>query len=248
MIVALAIILLISYNFMGIKPRKQSAYSFFNDHPKKDSLKKESGDIAVPSEKEVKAIPKPSKNHHLVHVEGLNDLYGLHNISGETKALLVWANLRALLSRSDALPETAQGVKEASIAWKDLVSSIEEKPSKVGYSKEQGNMNCLFCVNTQDEKALADGLILELPCGLVEDSSISMVGIPDGPFQIELLGSLLSGEPKPPVILHYNVSPSGDNITEDPFIVQNTWTKELGWGNEERCPSDRPTNDLKGKY
>ncbi|XP_021889538.1 hydroxyproline O-galactosyltransferase GALT3 [Carica papaya] len=32
------------------------------------------------------------------------------------------------------------------------------------------------------------------------------------------------------------------NMTEEPFIVQNTWTSELGWGKEERCPSHGSAN------
>ncbi|RVW68186.1 Beta-1,3-galactosyltransferase GALT1 [Vitis vinifera] len=34
----------------------------------------------------------------------------------------------------------------------------------------------------------------------------------------------------PPIILHYNVRLHGDKITEDPVIVQNTWTIAHDWG------------------
>ncbi|KAL5541458.1 hypothetical protein UlMin_009168 [Ulmus minor] len=261
LIVALAMILVFRYSLIGTKPPlKQSAYSFFNYDPATDSLIKEressrppetkvtKKNTPLPSEIKVNRLLKPSKKPHLVKVEGLDQLYGPHNISGiDLKALLVWPHLRPLLSRSDALPETAQGVKEASIAWKDLEFTIFEE-SKLSKSNKPENKSCPFSVDTLETMETGDGMVLELPCGLVEDSSVSLVGIPEGGFrrfQIQLLGSQLSGEPNAPIILHYNVSLPGDNMTEEPFIVQNTWTEELGWGKEERCPAHGSINTLK---
>ncbi|XP_048320794.1 hydroxyproline O-galactosyltransferase GALT3 [Ziziphus jujuba] len=260
MILALAMILIFRYSLVGRQPQKQSAYSFFHYHPENDALTKDDSEFIMPSEIRVKTVPKPkpklkpstkpSKKPHLVNVQGLDQLYNSHNMSQQdSKALLVWAYMRPLLSRSDALPETAQGVKEASVAWKDLVSIIEEeKASDFSSSNGPENKNCPSSVNTLDKSVLGDGAILQFPCGLIEDSSISMLGIPDGPsgsFLIELIGSTLSGDSEPPIILHYNVSLPGNNMTEEPFIVQSTWTKELGWGKEERCPAHRSANSLK---
>ncbi|XP_024022945.1 hydroxyproline O-galactosyltransferase GALT3 [Morus notabilis] len=239
MIVALAAILVFSYSFIGTATKPQnkkhnSAYDFFNNHP--------SPNISDIKPKNPTELPnKP----HLLNVEGLNQLYISRDISeGDSKPLLVWDHLRALLSRSDALPETAQGVKEASVAWKDLVSKFSNNDKK-----SEDEKNCPFSVDRLEAAALGDGMmVLELPCGLVEDSSISIVGIPDGPhrsFQIQLLGSQLSEEPKASVVLNYNVSLPGDNMTEEPFVVQNTWIEELGWGKEERCPAHRSSNSLK---
>lgn len=242
MIVALAVILVISYSFIGTATKPQnkkhkSAYDFFNNHPSPN----------ISDIKPKKPTELPNKPH-LLHVEGINQLYISRDISeGDSKPLLVWDHLRALLSRSDALPETAQGVKEASVAWKDLVSKFSNNDKK-----SEDEKNCPFSVDRLEAAALGDGMmVLELPCGLVEDSSISIVGIPDGPhrsFQIQLLGSQLSEEPKAPVVLNYNVSLPGDNMTEEPFVVQNTWIEELGWGKEERCPAHRSSNSLKGIF
>ncbi|XP_075656453.1 hydroxyproline O-galactosyltransferase GALT3 isoform X1 [Castanea sativa] len=240
-IVALAAILVLRYSLTGIQPQKQSAYDFFRNHPTNDSQMKDSGTIKS-SKMEVKKVSKSLKKPPLKDIEGLSDLYASKNISEEeSKALLVWAHMRMLLSRNDSFPETADGVKEASIAWKDLLSTIEiKKASKFSNSNNSDDKNCPYSVSTLDKTAMSDGVILELPCGLVGDSSITLVGIPNGEngsFQIELVGSQLSGEPTPPINLHFNVSLPGDNMTEEPFIVQNTWTSEAGWGKEERCPA-----------
>ncbi|KAI7981085.1 Beta-1,3-galactosyltransferase GALT1 [Camellia lanceoleosa] len=87
------------------------------------------------------------------------------------------------------------------------------------------------------------GFKLQVPCGLTQGSSITIIGIPNGllgNFRIDLTGEPLPGEPDPPIILHYNVRLHGDKITEDPVIVQNTWTVAHDWGEEERCPSPDP--------
>ncbi|KAM4127111.1 hypothetical protein ACJW30_02G066700 [Castanea mollissima] len=248
-IVALAVILVLRYSLIGIQPQKQSAYDFFRNHPTNDSQMKDSGTIKS-SKMEVKKVSKSLKKPPLKDIEGLSDLYASKNISEEeSKALLVWAHMRMLLSRNDTFPETADGVKEASIAWKDLLSTIEIKEaSKFNNSNNSDDKNCPYSVSTLDKTAMSDGVILELPCGLVGDSSITLVGIPNGEngsFQIELVGSQLSGEPTPPINLHFNVSLPGDNMTEEPFIVQNTWTSEAGWGKEERCPAHGSANIIK---
>ncbi|KAH0993162.1 hypothetical protein GBA52_004645 [Prunus armeniaca] len=247
-IIALAMILVFRYcSIVKIEPpkqwRKQSASDFFGNHPTNDSF-------VTSSEIKVKKEAESYKKPHFIEVDGPNELFASHDIFKEgSRALLVWPHMRPLLSRSDALPETAQGVKEASMAWKDLLSAIDkDKASKLSKSDSQENKNCPFSVSTLDKIVSRDGVILEIPCGLIDDSSISLVGIPDGhsrSFQIQLLGSQLAGEPEPPIILHYNVSLPGDNMTEEPFVVQNIWTHELGWGKEERCPSHRSANNLK---
>lgn len=253
-IIALVIGLIFSYSLLGTQPqKKQSGYDFFRNHPPSDSHVKEKDSSPIRSPHlEVKKATKSSRKSHLINVKGLSDLYALNNISKEeSKALLVWVQMQLPLSRSDALPETAQGIKEASIAWKNLLSTIEkDKAAKFSSIDKPEDTNCPYSVSTVDTTTLSTGTILGIPCGLVEDSSITVVGIPDehnGSFQIQLLGSQLLAEPKPPIILHYNVSLPGDNMTEEPFIVQNTWTTEHGWGKEERCPTHRSADTPKGK-
>lgn len=191
-------------------------------------------------------IQKPK----LINVEGLDKLYAPRNVSEqESNVLLLWPHLHLLLSRSDALPETGQGIKEAAKAWKELLALIEEeKTTKLSNNIRLKEKNCPFSVCSPDNALFSGGNILELPCGLVEDSSITLIGTPNGSyrsFEIDLVGSNFSEEPKPPIVLHYNVSVAGDNMTEEPFIAQNTWTNELGWGKEEKCPSHVSSNNLK---
>lgn len=249
---ALGMMLFFLYNVKGIQPQKQtppkqSAYGFFNNHAPDDSVNANSNVPVNSSKVELKRVLTPTKRPHLVHVAGLNDLYDMKNLSGgDMNAVLIWDCLRPLLSRSDALAETAQGVKEASIAWKELLSTIEkDKDSKMNKMDGPENQNCPFSVTSPGEAAPDSGITLDLPCGLVVDSSITLIGIPNGQnrsFQIDLAGQELEGEPNPPIILHYNVSLPGENMTEEPYIVQNTWTSDLGWGKVERCPAHGSAN------
>lgn len=257
LILGLALVLFISYSFVGKPPQKQSAYEFFHSHPpqednpggKVSQQKAESSEIDV-----IKLFPFKT-NSSLVDYEGLTLLYNLGKFSKveECKALGVWARMRPILSRSDALPETSQGIKEAAAAWKELLSVIEE--SKASNIRDSGKeIDCpYYVISLNDGTGNKTGSLstLEIPCGLIEDSSITVIGIPDaqdGSFQIELLGSRLSDEPVASIVLHYNVFLPGENLTKDPFIIQNSWTNQSGWGKEEeRCPDHGLNNFMKGK-
>ncbi|GAV71651.1 Gal-bind_lectin domain-containing protein/Galactosyl_T domain-containing protein [Cephalotus follicularis] len=247
-IVVLVVILVLSYSLMqtSSKPKRESAYDFIRNHTTNDSHVKDTVSVRYPQSEENKML-KSLKKPNLIDVEGLEDLYApINNTTDESKALLVWSQMRLLLSSSNALPETTRGIKEASVAWKYLMSTIEKwKASKL--RENDSRENCLSFVSTIGKPMSSTGMILKISCGLVEYSSITLVGIPDGrnrSFEIELVGSE-SGRPKPPIILHYNVSLPADNMTEEPFITQNTWNNDLGWGKEERCPAHRSATNLK---
>lgn len=254
---ALGMMLFLLYSLKGIQPQKQSAkqsaYGFFNNHPPNDSIEGSSNLPVNSSDVELRRVQKPTRRPHLVHVAGLDDLYDMKKLSeGEMNAVLAWTSLHSLLSRSDALPETAQGVKEASVAWKELLSTVEkDKASKISRIDSPANQNCPFSVTTLGKTVADSGLTLDLPCGLVVDSCITLIGIPNGQnisFQIDLAGQEVEEEANPLIILHYNVSLPGENMTEEPYIVQNTWTNDLGWGKEERCPARGSANIQKGIF
>lgn len=256
LILALGMLLILLYGLIGMQPQKQSvkqsAYSFFNNHTPNNSAVRNNLTINS-SDVKIRSVPKPTKRPHSIHIQGLDDLSDMKDFSeGELKVMIVWTPLFSLLSRSDALPETAQGVKEASVAWKELLSTIEkEKASRISKIDSPENQNCPLTVTALGKRVPSSGVILELPCGLVVDSSITLIGIPNGQnrsFQIDLVGQQKDEEPNPPIILHYNVSLPGENLTEDPFIVQNTWTNDLGWGKEERCPAHSSANILEGIF
>ncbi|MED6174994.1 hypothetical protein PIB30_074273 [Stylosanthes scabra] len=249
LIMTLVMMLVFLYSFKGFQPRKQSAYNFFHNQQLVDDYVN-GGSSAPPVNssklEQKRAPPVPRERPHLIHVEGLDDLYGMKNLTKEEmNAVIVWSYLRPLLSRSDALPETAQGVKEASVTWKKLLSMVEEdKVARINNIDSPENQNCPFSVTTFGKKISDSGITLELPCGLVEDSSITIIGIPNGnsSFQIDLIGQELDKKPNPPIILHYNVRVPRENMTEEPYIVQNTWTSGFGWGKEERCPARGSAN------
>ncbi|XP_052208087.1 hydroxyproline O-galactosyltransferase GALT3 [Diospyros lotus] len=255
LILALGSILIMRYSFMGRQPKKQSASDFFNSHPPDGYGVVKGSDEVDSSHTQTKKLKHiVAKKPNRIDVEGLNDLYTLRNISEqEYQVLLAWAQMRALLSRSDALPETVQGIKEGSIAWKELLSAIEEeKISKFSLTTNNSNIprakNCPYSISTFNATTSSNGSALQIPCGLVVDSSITLIGISDGhhgSFQIELVGSQLPDEAMAPVIFHCNVCMPGDNLTEEPVIVQNTWTNGVGWGKEERCPDYVSSNNGK---
>lgn len=252
---ALGMMFLLLYRLKRIQPQKQSvkqsAYSFFNNHSPNDTI---NGSNNLPINPLDVKLQKPTKRAHLVHVTGLDILYDMKNLSeGEMNAVLAWTYLRSLLSRSDALSETAQGIKEASVAWKELLLTVEKnKASKISKLNNSENRNCPYSVTTLGKTVEDSRVTLDLPCGLVVDSSITLIGIPNGQqnrsFQIDLAGQELEGEPYPPIILHYNVSFPAENMTEESYIVQNSWTNDFGWGKKERCPARGSANIEKGIF
>ncbi|KAK1385538.1 hydroxyproline O-galactosyltransferase GALT3 [Heracleum sosnowskyi] len=248
LIVGLGLILLLRYSFIVKQPQKQSAYDFFNTHPSKDSTDSGGNSNQMKLEKVQNAEERP----HFVNAEGLDDLYAFRNMSEEeSKVLLVWSHMRMLLSRSDALPETFQGIKEAAVSWKELLSLIEKDKASQLNDNFQIDKKCPYSVGILsglNTSTSSSGYILEIPCGLVEDSSVTLIGIPNrgqGNFTIELVASQFSEEQNPPIVLHFNVFLPGENLTKEPIIVQNTWTNESGWGKKERCPNHHSSNTTK---
>ncbi|KAI3834069.1 hypothetical protein MKX03_035865 [Papaver bracteatum] len=248
LIIALASILLIRYSLVTKDSvnKHSAAYDFFNNHPTNAS-------ITIKSSRP-RLIPNDAKRADVINVYGLSELFSPTDISKEeAKVLDVWIHMRTILSRSDYLPETTQGIIEASIAWKELLSTLgEQKASRLmvnsgSSSHVEDNKNCSFSVSMENDSVLRYGSSLQFPCGLVEDSSITVVGFPNGlnrSFQIELIGSKLKDEIQPPVVLHYEVSLPRDELKEDPVITQNAWTAGSGWGKDEKCPAHHSISNL----
>ncbi|RZC88240.1 hypothetical protein C5167_016044 [Papaver somniferum] len=254
LIIALASILLIRYSLVtkdsvnNSVNKHSAAYNFFNNHPTNAS-------IAIKSSRP-RLIPNDAKRADVINVYGLSELFSPTDIISkeEAKVLDVWIHMRTILSRSDYLPETTQGIIEASIAWKELLSTLsEQKASRLmvnsssSSSHVEDNKNCSFSVSMENDSVLRYGSSHQFPCGLVEDSSITVVGFPNGlnrSFQIELIGSKLKDEIHPPLVLHYEVSLPRDELKEDPVITQNAWTAGSGWGKDEKCPARRSTSNL----
>lgn len=184
----------------------------------------------------------------------LSSLFIDRNFSHEVESsLLTWNRMGHLVNYSQGLPNAIEAIREAQVAWESLMESFNRgKQGDLNESSlhEVKGKQCPYFLNKMNATEFgSDGYKLRLPCGLIQGSAITIIGIPNGllgSFRIDLSGEQLPGEPEPPIILHYNVRLLGDKITEDPVIVQNTWTAAQEWGEEERCPPSVPGENRKG--
>ncbi|EYU28764.1 hypothetical protein ABFS82_12G101200 [Erythranthe guttata] len=191
------------------------------------------------------ALPNPENTSQVISTESIaSNLFAPRNLSKEEQSSLqTWNRLRNLVTHAQGLPNAAEAIKEAGAAWKNLINSVEEEKrqsngSLLKIGKEKQCPHFLSKMNASEVED--DGFKLKIPCGLTQGSSITFIGIPNGllgNFRVDLTGEPLPGEPDPPIILHYNVRLHGDKVTEDPVIVQNTWTIAHDWGEEDRCPT-----------
>ncbi|KAL7132835.1 hypothetical protein ABFS83_12G101400 [Erythranthe nasuta] len=191
------------------------------------------------------ALPNPENTSQVISTEAIaSNLFAPRNLSKEEQSSLqTWNRLRNLVTHAQGLPNAAEAIKEAGAAWKNLINSVEEEKRQSNGSllkrgKEKQCPHFLSKMNASEVED--DGFKLRIPCGLTQGSSITFIGIPNGllgNFRVDLTGEPLPGEPDPPIILHYNVRLHGDKVTEDPVIVQNTWTIAHDWGEEDRCPT-----------
>lgn len=180
-------------------------------------------------------------------------LFNSRNLGEEQQSLSAWNHLTELVNHAQLLPNGLEAIKEAGNAWKSLMDSVEEQRHSLANNsshRKENEKQCPHFLNKVNASGLDNnGFKLRVPCGLTQGSAITVIGIPDGllgNFRIDLAGEPLPGEPDPPIILHYNVRLHGDKITENPVIVQNTWTAAHDWGEEERCPSPTPEKNKKG--
>lgn len=148
-----------------------------------------------------------------------------------------------LLSRPDGLPGTADGVREAAIAWRGLVASI--KAEKDANFALESRKKCSFSVNGSESE-------VEIPCGLVQDSAVTIVGLPverngSSRFGFELVGDGNGDVDALPVMLRVNVS-----IAEGEVVVsQSCRLPGSGWEEWEWCPGRGQAGNsstLKGNF
>ncbi|KAL6009135.1 hypothetical protein ACLOJK_022362 [Asimina triloba] len=201
-------------------------------------------------------VQNPENNTQVVSTYSIaSSLFHQRNFSDEEiRSLHTWNHLKHLISQAEALPHAFEAIKEAGAAWESLIASVQEEKMHGSLngssSQRKKEKQCPYSLSKMNASELGDGSVyrLKIPCGLIQGSSITVIGTATGllgNFRIDLTGEPLPGEPDPPIILHYNVRLSGDKITEDPVIVQNTWTIAHDWGTEERCPSPTPESDGK---
>uniref|UniRef100_K3YR19 Galectin domain-containing protein n=1 Tax=Setaria italica TaxID=4555 RepID=K3YR19_SETIT len=165
------------------------------------------------------------------------------NISPEVFQWLdTWNQMKQLTNITNGLPHASEAINDGRTAWENLTTSVHNAKSQ---HREKERL-CPYSIRRMDASKLeTDSFTIEVPCGLIVGSSITLIGTPgvlSGNFWIDLVGTALPGESENPIVLQYNVHLNGDKITKDPVIVQNTFTGNNGWGVEERCPSTNSHN------
>ncbi|KAK9107589.1 hypothetical protein Syun_023600 [Stephania yunnanensis] len=183
----------------------------------------------------------------------VSSLFSWRNFTSEENcSLQTWNHLNHIIDHVGSLPNTIEATKEAAVAWSSLMASVEKErvDHANGSSHRQiKEKQCPHFLNKMNATEFGNSEFkLQITCGLIQGSSITIIGVPTGllgNFRIDLTGAPLPGEPDPPIILHYNVRLHGDKVTEEPVIVQNTWTIANDWGDEKRCPSPVPENNKK---
>ncbi|XP_048229647.1 beta-1,3-galactosyltransferase GALT1 [Ricinus communis] len=206
------------------------------------------------SEGNLPATHSPEFSNQIISAETLlSSLFVDRNFSNQVQSsLLTWNHMKYLVNYSQPLPNGMGAIREAQVAWESLLESVKKREqggAKESLLNKLKGKQCPYFVNIMNATKFGDnGYRLWVPCGLVQGSTITIIGIPNGllgNFRIDLLGEQLPGEPEPSTILHYNVRLLGDKITEDSVILQNTWTADHGWSEEERCPASVPGDDKK---
>ncbi|VAI84485.1 unnamed protein product [Triticum turgidum subsp. durum] len=192
------------------------------------------------------ALQNPQNFSQVISTELLaSSLSITRNLSDrEIQTLHSWNHLRDLVNNAHILPDGLDAIKEAGVAWRKLNAALEYDDSVVSFNgsthHKDKEKQCPYSIRRMNVTRVADRFVLRIPCGLIQGSSITIIGTPGGllgNFKIDLTGAAVPGEPDPPIVLHYNVRLLGDKLTEDPVIVQNTWTIADDWGSEDRCPS-----------
>ncbi|KAH9676529.1 beta-1,3-galactosyltransferase galt1 [Citrus sinensis] len=197
--------------------------------------------------------PQDSANQVISADTLVSGLFLRRNFSEEVQSsLMTWNRMKHLIKYSQGLPNAVEAFREAGVAWDNLMDSFGKDQhgdlngSSVHKVKEK---QCPHFLSNINATGFGDsGYRLRIPCGLIQGSSITIIGIPNGllgDFRIDLTGEPTPGEADPPLVLHYNVRLHGDKVTENPVIVQNTWTATQDWGEEERCPSPVPGKNKK---
>ncbi|CAD6243945.1 unnamed protein product [Miscanthus lutarioriparius] len=153
-----------------------------------------------------------------------------------------WNQMTQLANITTGLPHAIEAINDGRTAWQNLTGSVQNASSQ---QREKEGL-CPYSIRRMDiSKSENGGFAIDVPCGLIVGSSITLIGTPgvlSGNFWIDLVGTALPGESEKPIALHYNVRLNGDKVTKDPVIVQNTFTANNGWGVEDRCPSTNYSN------
>ncbi|MCO5611185.1 hypothetical protein L7F22_065435 [Adiantum nelumboides] len=131
--------------------------------------------------------------------------------SAESSVLSLWKHLTPVLSSSDCFPEAKRGMEESENSWREMIEErvIESLHRGHGFTNRTSDKQCPYSLSSANQ-TFVEGLDaeLEIPC---------------------------ARELEPSIVPHFNARLQGDRVTDDPVIVQNTWSREHD--DEERCPN-----------
>lgn len=212
--------------------------------------------LPLPPDTEPKISAGEMLDQTLLEIDELVDASDTLNSSFINISIMgVWHDWKPILNRSDVFPESLSAMQEGFHFWRELMRSVLDDMSQEQQRLAQSSApspeasapatsdpweQCPYAVSELNAtKLLRDVFVLQVPCGLVVDSSITFVGVPRGfmgDFKINLLGERLPGEQTPAIILHFNVRWHGDLVSNTSVIVQNSWTLAHDWQEEQRCP------------
>ncbi|XP_024518666.1 beta-1,3-galactosyltransferase GALT1 [Selaginella moellendorffii] len=155
----------------------------------------------------------------------------------------LWELFKPVMARRDLFAEARTKMTDAWNAWQQLLEFLRDAAASAATRKASSEeRHCPYSVSWLNATDLSKGgrVVADIPCGLVLDSSITLVGAPAGvmgDFRIDLVGQSFPGErAEAPIILHHNIRLGGDQLSPRAVIVQNTWTAATDWADEERCP------------
>lgn len=156
--------------------------------------------------------------------------------------LNTWNHMKQLTNISDGLPHANEAIDNARTAWENLTISVHNSTSKQTEKERQ----CPYSIRRMNASKPDTGdFTIDIPCGLIVGSSVTIIGTPgslSGNFRIDLVGTELPGGSGKPIVLHYDVRLTSDELTGGPVIVQNAFTASNGWGYEDRCPCSNCNN------
>ncbi|XP_037445058.1 beta-1,3-galactosyltransferase GALT1-like [Triticum dicoccoides] len=201
--------------------------------------------VSLPADDSSSLDPNPRNSSARVVSSPADDSSNLDPRNSSTERLHwlnTWNHMKQLTNVSTGLPHATKAIKDARTAWENLMATVQNATSP---GIEKGRL-CPYSVHRMDASKSAGGhFTMDIPCGLVVGSSITVIGTPgslSGNFWIDLVGTALPGEPEEPIVLRYGVRLTGDKLAQGPVIVQNAFTASNGWGFEDRCPSGHSNN------
>ncbi|KAK0573159.1 hypothetical protein LWI29_003748 [Acer saccharum] len=131
------------------------------------------------------AVQNPENSSQVIPTDTIVfGLFASRNISKEEqRSLQTWNLLKDLINHAQVFSNGVEAIKGAGNAWNNLMLSVEEE--KRGYTNDSlarraKEKQCPHFLNKINATVLDNGgFKLQVPCGLTQGSSITIIGIPN---------------------------------------------------------------------